>query len=279
MKVAVIQYSTYGHITVLARSVKEGVESTGLASKVDLFQIPETLSPQVLDLLHAPPKPTDIPVASPATLAEYDALLLGIPTRFGTLPGQWIDFWGKTSGLWAEGALAGKPVGIFVSTGTPGGGQEITIRNAISYLAHHGTPFVPLGYGKAFPDLTSFDEIHGGSPWGAGTFAGSDGSRQPSALELRVAKVQGETFATTAIKFFKSKQAASKFTLDPKNASTATSTTALPSENTSTDKVGEKQKAAEQAKKAAPAAQRAQQSAKTTTETAEKSSCSKCVVM
>ncbi|CAN3359176.1 NAD(P)H quinone oxidoreductase Ycp4p [Diutina catenulata] len=198
MKVAVIQYSTYGHITTLARAVQKGVEQSGLADVVDLFQVPETLSPEVLQLLHAPEKPSDIPVATIDTLAGYDALLLGIPTRFGSLPAQWVEFWGQTGGLWTQGALYGKPAGIFVSTGTPGGGQELTVRNSLSYLAHHGLPYIPLGYSS--PDIGSFDEVHGGSPWGAGTYAGADGSRQPNNTELRIAEHQGKTFAQLAKK-------------------------------------------------------------------------------
>jgi len=93
-----------------------------------------------------------------------------------------------------SGGLWGKSAGIFVSTAGQGGGQESTVLASISTLAHHGISFVPLGYAKAFSQLTSLTEIHGGSPWGAGTFAGVDGSRQPTALELEIAKIQGKTF-------------------------------------------------------------------------------------
>lgn len=200
MKVAIIEYSTYGHIAELARAIKQGVEELGVASQVDIYQVPETLSPEVLALLHAPEKPKDIPVATIDTLTQYDAFLFGIPTRFGTLPAQWTEFWGQTGGLWTQGALYGKPAGIFVSTGTPGGGQEMTVRNSISYLAHHGLPYIPLGYAKAFAEITSLDEPHGGSPWGAGTFAGADGSRQPLPVELKIARIQGKSFAEQALK-------------------------------------------------------------------------------
>lgn len=200
MKVAIIEYLTYGHVAEVARAVKQGVLDLGVASQVDLYQVPETLSPEVLALLHAPEKPKDIPVALMDTLTLYDAFLFGIPTRFGNLPAQWIEFWGQTGALWTQGALYGKPAGIFVSTGTPGGGQEATVRNALSYLAHHGLPYIPLGYAKAFPEITSFDEVHGGSPWGAGTYAGPDGLRQPNATELKIARIQGESFAQLAAK-------------------------------------------------------------------------------
>ena len=103
-------------------------------------------------------------------------------------------FWDTTGALWAKGALAGKFASAFVSTASPGGGQEITISNTLSTLVHHGIIFVPLGYAQTFAQLTNLNEVHGGSPWGAGTYAGGDGSRQPSALELEIAKIQGKQF-------------------------------------------------------------------------------------
>lgn len=106
-------------------------------------------------------------------------------------------FWDATGGLWGQGLLHGKYAGIFVSTGTPGGGQETTVNNAISTLAHHGIIFVPLGYKNNFPLLANLEEPHGGSPWGAGTFAGPTGARQPSELEKELATIQGKTFYET----------------------------------------------------------------------------------
>jgi len=200
MKVAIIYYSTYGHITTLAEAIKAGVEKSGKASQVDIFQVPETLSTEVLQLLHAPPK-AKYPVATLDTLTSYDAFVFGYPTRFGTLPAQFVDFLGTTGGLWASGALHGKAAGFFVSTGTPGGGQETTIVNALSVLVHHGIIYVPLGYAKAFGQITKLDEVHGSSPYGAGSFAGPDGSRQPSALELEIAEIQGKSFYETIQKF------------------------------------------------------------------------------
>ena len=137
----------------------------------------------------------DYPVITPEILATYDAFLFGIPTRFGNFPAQWKAFWDSTGGLWAAGALSGKYAGVFVTVGTQGGGQEETIQNSLSTLAHHGINFVPLGYGNAFPLLNNMEEIHGGSPWGAGAFAGVDNLRKPSALELEIARIQGKTFA------------------------------------------------------------------------------------
>ncbi|KAJ7779682.1 flavoprotein-like protein, partial [Mycena metata] len=190
-KIAIVIYSMYGHIAKMAESVKKGIEEAG--GKATIYQIPETLPQEVLTKMHAPAKP-DYPVIDAATLATFDAFLMGIPTRFGNFPGQWKAFWDTTVGLWASGGLNGKYAGAFVSTAGPGGGQEITIQNALSSLTHHGVIFVPFGYAAAFGQLTGLAEVHGGSPWGAGTFAASDGSRQPSALELEIATLQGKQF-------------------------------------------------------------------------------------
>ncbi|KII84534.1 hypothetical protein PLICRDRAFT_45888 [Plicaturopsis crispa FD-325 SS-3] len=195
--VAIVIYSLYGHIVKLAEAEKAGIESAG--GSATIFQIPETLSEDVLKLLHAPPRP-DYPIIAAADLPKYDAFLFGIPTRFGNFPGQWKAFWDATGQLWATGALAGKYAGVFVSTAGQGGGQETTVLNSLSTLVHHGIIFVPLGYKSTFAQLTSLDAIHGGSPWGAGTFSGADGSRQPSALELEVATIQGKTFYETVAK-------------------------------------------------------------------------------
>ncbi|KAF8137144.1 flavoprotein-like protein [Boletus edulis] len=190
-RIAIIIYSMYGHIATLAESVKEGVIAAGGSAKI--YQIPETLPDEILAKMHAPPKP-DYPVISADQLTEFDGFLFGVPTRYGNFPAQWKAFWDSTGQLWAKGALAGKFAAVFVSTGTPGGGQEATIMNSLSTLVHHGIVYVPLGYSRTFTQLSNLTEIHGGSPWGAGTFAGGDGSRQPSALELETAKLQGTWF-------------------------------------------------------------------------------------
>lgn len=196
-KIAIIYYSLYNHIQVLAHEIKKGIEEAG--GSVDIYQIAETLPDTVLEKMHAPPKSSD-PIATAETLTQYDAFLFGIPTRFGNFPAQWKTFWDRTGGLWAQGALTGKYAGLFVSTGTPGGGQEVTALNALSTLAHHGIIYVPLGYKHTFADASNLEEVHGGSPWGAGTFAGADGSRKPTALELRVAHTQGKVFYETVAK-------------------------------------------------------------------------------
>jgi NAD(P)H dehydrogenase (quinone) len=120
--------------------------------------------------MHAPKK-SAFPIADQATLEQYDAILFGIPTRFGNFPAQWKAFWDRTSGQWTKGSYFGKYAGVFVSTGTPGGGQESTVIASMSTLAHHGFIYVPLGYKNTFSLLADLTEVRGGSPWGAGTFA------------------------------------------------------------------------------------------------------------
>ncbi|ODV92662.1 hypothetical protein CANCADRAFT_30755 [Tortispora caseinolytica NRRL Y-17796] len=196
-KIAIVLYSMYGHVAKMAEAEAAGAREAG--ADVTIFQVPETLNDEVLALLHAPPKP-EYPTITPEELVNYDAFIFGFPTRFGTFPAQWKTFWDATGTLWASGALYGKYASVFISTGTPGGGQETTPFNFLSTLSHHGIIFCPLGYATAFPQLTSFEEVHGSSPWGAGTFAGTDGSRSPSDLELKIATIQGTEFAKTVAK-------------------------------------------------------------------------------
>lgn len=120
--------------------------------------------------MHAPPK-SNLPVITPERLEQYDAFLLGIPTRYGNFSAQWKAFFDHTGKQWTQGAYWGKYVGAFVSTATPGGGQESTVLSAMSTFAHHGMIYVPLGYKTAFPILSDLEQVRGGSPWGAGTFA------------------------------------------------------------------------------------------------------------
>ncbi|KAL6410046.1 Y20 protein [Ilyonectria robusta] len=203
-RVAIVFYSMYGHVQQLAEAEKQGVEAAG--GSADIYQIAEILPPQVLAEAHAPPK-SGYPIAEPQKLLEYDAFLFGIPTRFGNFPVQWKAFWDKTGGIWSTAGLWGKYAGIFVSTGTSGGGQESTVLAALSTLVHHGIIYVPLGYKTAFESLTDLSEARGGSPWGAGTFSGADGSRQPSAMELELATTQGRSFyeAVSKVQFLGSK--------------------------------------------------------------------------
>lgn len=176
----------------------EGLKASGVEASI--FQIPETLPQEVLDKMHAPSKPADIPVITIDDLAQFDGFLFGFSTRYGTFPAQFKSFWDQTGGLWAQGVLYGKYVGLFVSTGSPNGGQETSIRNSLSTFVHHGMSYVPLGYKNTFGLQTNLEEVHGGSPWGAGTYAGGDGSRQPSELELEMAYIQGKAFGETVSK-------------------------------------------------------------------------------
>jgi len=192
-KVAIVYYSLYGHIAALAKAEQEGLKKAGI--EADLYQVAETLDKETLAKMHAPPGGnTSIPTITADKLQEYDAFLLGIPTRFGNFPAQWKTFWDTTGKQWSTGGFWGKYAGVFIGTGTQGGGQESTALAALSTLAHHGIIYVPLGYKNTFGQLANLSEVHGGSPWGAGTFSGADGSRQPSALELEIATIQGETF-------------------------------------------------------------------------------------
>ncbi|KAM0722079.1 hypothetical protein Q7P37_003005 [Cladosporium fusiforme] len=192
-KIAILFYSMYGHIQTLAQAEAEGIRAAG--GTVDLFRVQESLPDDVLAKMHAPPKDSSIPeLSSPKQLEEYDAFLFGIPTRYGNFPAQWRAFWDRTGGQWQSGGYWGKYAGLFVSSGTQGGGQESTAIAAMSTLAHHGIIYVPLGYKTTFHILGDNSEVRGGSPWGAGTFAGGDGSRQPTEKELEVAKAQGKAF-------------------------------------------------------------------------------------
>lgn len=192
-RVAIIIYSMYGHVAKLALAEKAGIELAG--GTADIFQVAETLPQEVLTKMHAPAKP-DFPIMSVDKFVNYDAFLFGIPTRYGNFPAQWKALWDATGQLWASGSLAGKYAGVFVSTSGMGGGQETTVMNSLSTLTHHGIIYVPFGYSHAFELQSNIQEVHGGSPWGAGTFAGS-GDRQPSELELEIGKKQGEAFWKT----------------------------------------------------------------------------------
>lgn len=121
--------------------------------------------------MHAPPRSSSIPEITPEIMEKYDAFLFAIPTRYGNFPAQWKAFWDRTGGQWSSGGFWGKYAGVFVSTATPGGGQESTVIATMSTFAHHGMIYVPLGYKTAFPILANLEQVRGGSPWGAGTFA------------------------------------------------------------------------------------------------------------
>lgn len=189
-KIFVIYYSMHGHIEKMARHVLKGLERSGVEAK--LFQVAETLSAEVLQKMHAGPKAADVPVITADQLSEADGFLFGVPTRFGSIPTQVRALLDQTGSHWLKGTLQGKFAGIFYSTGSLGGGQETTALTFLPFLVHQGINFVPLGYKN--PKQTDITVVHGGSPWGAGTLSSSDGSRQPSDLELEIAETQGFEF-------------------------------------------------------------------------------------
>lgn len=193
LKVFIVFYSMYGHVEGLARRMKKGVDSVEGVEGL-LFRVPETLSPDVLEQMKAPSKDDSIPeISSAAELTAGDGFLFGFPTRYGCMAAQMKAFFDSTGQLWKEQKLAGKPAGFFVSTGTQGGGQETTAWTAITQLAHHGMLFVPIGYTFG-AGMFKMDTIRGGSPYGAGVFAG-DGTRDPSDTELALAEHQGKYMA------------------------------------------------------------------------------------
>lgn len=191
-RILVLYYSMYGHIESMAQAVAEGARRVE-DMEVVIKRVPETM-PE--DAFKAAGGKTDqqAPEASPAELADYDAVIVGTPTRFGNMSGQMRTFWDQTGGLWVNGALAGKVASVFTSTGT-GGGRETTIVSTWLTLAHHGFILMPLGYADPDQAQMSVDEFHGSSPYGAGTVAGPDGGRQPSEKELSLARYQGEQVA------------------------------------------------------------------------------------
>ncbi|KAJ4822939.1 hypothetical protein Tsubulata_000291 [Turnera subulata] len=194
LKVYIVFYSMYGHVEGLAKRMKAGVDGVEGVEAV-LYRVPETLPGEVLEQMKAPEKDPAVKViGSAAELADADGVLFGFPTRYGCMAAQMKAFFDSTGQLWQEQKLAGKPAGFFVSTGTQGGGQETTAWTAITQLAHHGMLFVPIGYTFG-AGMFMMDSIHGGSPYGAGVYAG-DGSREPNETELALAEHQGKYMAT-----------------------------------------------------------------------------------
>ncbi len=195
-KILVLYHSSYGHIETMAKAVAEGAASESGVS-VELKRVPETM-PE--DLMNEAGMKTDqeAPVAAPHELAGYDAVIFGSPTRFGNMTGQMRSFLDQTGGLWAKGALTGKVGSVFTSTGT-GAGNETTITSFHNTLIHHGMVIVGLPYAVA-NELFDISDVRGGSPYGASTLAGGDGSRQPSEKELSMARKQGAHVASIARK-------------------------------------------------------------------------------
>ncbi|MEO1192793.1 MAG: NAD(P)H:quinone oxidoreductase [Pseudomonadota bacterium] len=194
-KVLVLYYSSYGHIETMAKAVAEGAGGVE-GVEVTVKRVPE-LVPDAVAQSSNFKTDQEAPVADPKELADYDAIIFGTPTRFGNMAAQMRNFLDQTGGLWFNGKLIGKVGSVFTSTGT-GGGNESTILTFIPTLLHHGMIYVGLPY--AAQELTQIDEVRGGSPYGAGTIAGADGSRQPSETELNLARFQGRHVAQVAVK-------------------------------------------------------------------------------
>jgi NAD(P)H dehydrogenase (quinone) len=183
-KVLVLYYSSYGHIETMAKAVAEGAREAGV--QVDLKRVPELVPDEVAKASHYK-LDQEAPIAKIEELADYDAIIIGVGTRFGRMASQMANFLDQAGGLWARGALNGKV-----------GGQETTLFSIIGNLLHFGMVVVGLDYG--FQGQMRLDEVTGGSPYGATTIAGGDGSRQPSENELAGARYQGKKIAEAAKK-------------------------------------------------------------------------------
>ena len=194
-KILVLYYSTYGHVETMAYAVAEGAAEAG--ATVDVKRVPET-APEAVARAAGFKLNQSAPIAQVADLENYDAIIVGVGTRFGRMASQMASFLDQAGGLWARGALHGKVGGAFTSTATQHGGQETTLFSIITNLLHFGMTIVGLDYGHA--GQMTLDEVTGGSPYGASTIAGGDGSRQPSENELTGARYQGRKVAEAAAK-------------------------------------------------------------------------------
>lgn len=194
-KVLVLYYSAYGHIEAMAETVAEGVRSAG--AEVTVKRVPELVPEDVAKASHFK-LDQKAEIASPAELDQYDAIIVGAGTRYGTVASQMRNFWDQTGALWATGKLVGKVGSMFTSSATQHGGQESTILGFIPTFLHHGMVVVGLPY--AFQGQMGVEEVKGGSPYGASTITDGDGSRMPSAIELEAARYQGAHVAKIASK-------------------------------------------------------------------------------
>lgn len=194
-KVLVLYYSAYGHIETMAKAVAEGAREAG--AQVDIKRVPDLVPEEVAKAAHYK-LDQEAPVASIQDLAEYDAIIIGVGTRFGRMASQMANFLDQAGGLWASGALNGKVGGAFTATATQHGGQETTLFSLITNLMHFGLVVVGMDYG--YQAQMRLDEVTGGSPYGATTITGGDGSRQPSQTELDGARYQGRRVAEVASK-------------------------------------------------------------------------------
>ena len=194
-KVLVLYYSSFGHIETMAHAVAEGARAAGATA--DVKRVPENVPDEIAKAFYFK-LDQSAPIAKVEELANYDAIVVGAPTRFGRMPSAMGSFWEKAGRLWMGGALHGKVGGAFASTATQHGGQETTLFSIITNLLHFGMTIVGLNYG--FSGQLELNDVTGGSPYGATTIAGGDGSRKPSENELNGARYQGRVIAETAKK-------------------------------------------------------------------------------
>lgn len=195
-KVLVLYYSMYGHVETLAQAVAAGAKGVD-GIEVDVKRVPE-LMPEDIARKAGAKLDQAAPIAAVSDLSAYDAIIFGTPTRFGNMCAQMRNFFDQTGKLWLSGGLIGKVGSVFASTGTQHGGQETTITSFHTTLLHHGMIIVGVPY--SCREIMNMDEITGGSPYGASTLAGGDGSRQPSENELKIARFQGRHVAEIAKK-------------------------------------------------------------------------------
>ena len=203
IKVHVIFYSMYGHVYQMAEAVLAGVQEVA-GAEASLFQVAELTADAVLEKSGAKAARAafaHVPVATMESLAEPHAVIFGTPTRFGNMAAPMRYFLDQTGGLWAKGTLIGKIGSVFASTASQHGGQETTITSFHTTLLHHGMILVGVPYSES--GLTNMADVSGGTPYGATTLAGPDGSRQPSANELKIARYQGKHVAEIASKLFR----------------------------------------------------------------------------
>ncbi|MGU3536972.1 NAD(P)H:quinone oxidoreductase [Methylobacterium sp. A54F] len=194
-KVLVLYYSSWGHVEQLAQAAAEGARAAG--AEVSVKRVPELVPEEVARQFHYKLDQA-APIAQPDELADYDAIIFGTPTRYGNMAAQMKQFIDQTGGLWMKGALVGKVGSVFTSTASQHGGQETTLTSFHTVLLHHGMVIVGLPY--SFPGQSGVEAVKGGSPYGATTIAGGDGSRQPTEVELDGARFQGRHVAGIAAK-------------------------------------------------------------------------------
>ena len=195
-RILVLYYSSYGHTAQMAEAVAEGVREAGHGC--DVRRVPETAPAEIAEAFGFKADESHAAIEGPDALVDYDGIVVGTPTRYGRMSSQMAGFWDQTGGLWMKGALVGKVGAAFTSTAAQHGGQETTLFSILTNLLHMGMTIVGLDYN--FAAQNGSEEVKGGSPYGASTIANSDGSRQPSKIDLDGARYLGRKLAETAAK-------------------------------------------------------------------------------